>query len=173
MEPSFPLPAKVNRHLDRPPRERGKQIHARSTGKDQVPVLVVRDRSGATANFKLTAIDKKTIKPPLQAILAKDAIFCSDGAAVYRSVVHSLGITHRPVNLAAGIRVRCRRFTIFRTLMSATADSNNGWEDFMGARPSTWKIIWAGEDSWNAGASTTRRSLDFKPLSDEKISFND
>nr|MBA3756462.1 IS1595 family transposase [Nitrosomonas sp.] len=27
------------------------------------------------------------------------------GAAVYRSVAHSLGITHRPVNLSAGIRV--------------------------------------------------------------------
>ena len=48
---------------------------------------------------------KKTIELPLRAILAKDAIFCSDGAAVYRSVAHSLGITHRPVNLSAGIRV--------------------------------------------------------------------
>lgn len=104
-ETFFPLSCKGQRHLNRPPRKRGKQIHARGTGKDQVPVLVVRDRSGATADFKLTAIDKKAIESPLQPILAKDAIFCSDGAAVYRSVAHSLGITHRPVNLSAGIRV--------------------------------------------------------------------
>jgi len=104
-ETFFPSSCKGQRHLNRPPRKRGKQIHARGTGKDQVPVLVVRDRSGATADFILNALDKKTIEPPLRAILAKDAIFCSDGAAVYRSVAHSLGITHRPVNLSAGIRV--------------------------------------------------------------------
>ncbi|SDZ19907.1 hypothetical protein SAMN05421754_10932 [Nitrosomonas sp. Nm58] len=103
MKPSFPLPAKVNRQLDRPPRKRGKQIHARSTGKDQVPVLVVRDRSGATADFKLTAIDKKTIELPLQAILAKDAIFCSDGAAVYRSVAY------KPRNYPSSRQPRCQR----------------------------------------------------------------
>ncbi|WP_143001967.1 IS1595 family transposase, partial [Nitrosomonas mobilis] len=104
-ETFFPSSCKGQRHLNRPPRKRGKQIHVRGTGKDQVPVLVVRDRSGATADFMLNALDKKTIEPPLRAILAKDAIFCSDGAAVYRSVAHSLGITHRPVNLSAGIRV--------------------------------------------------------------------
>ena len=104
-ETFFPSSCKGQRHLNRPPRKRGKQIHLRGTGKDQVPVLVVRDRSGATADFMLNALDKKTIEPPLRAILAKDAIFCSDGAAVYRSVAHSLGITHRPVNLSAGIRV--------------------------------------------------------------------
>lgn len=104
-ETFFPYSCKGQRHLDRPPRKRGKQIHARGTGKDQVPVLVVRDRSGATADFKLAAIDKEAIEPPLRAVLAKDAIFCSDGAAVYRTVAHRLGITHRPVNLSAGIRV--------------------------------------------------------------------
>ena len=77
----------------------------RGTGKDQVPVLIVRDRSGATADFMLDAIDKKAIEHPLRTVLKKDVIFCSDGAAVYRSVARSLGITHRPVNLAAGVRV--------------------------------------------------------------------
>src|SRR5690606_10008198 len=79
-ETFFPSSCKGQRHLNRPPRKRGKQIHIRGTGKDQVPVLVVRDRSGATADFMLNALDKKTIEPPLRAILAKDAIFCSDGA---------------------------------------------------------------------------------------------
>jgi transposase-like protein len=104
-ETYFPYSCKGQRHLNRPPRKRGKQIHARGTGKDQVPVLVVRDRSGATADFKLTAADTVTMEPLLRAILAKDAILCSDGGPVYRSVAHQLGITHRPVNLAAGIRV--------------------------------------------------------------------
>lgn len=104
-ETFFPYSCKGQRHLDRPARRRGKQIHERGTGKDQVPVLVVRDRSGATADFKLAATDAETLKPPLQDILAKDAILCSDGGAVFRSVARTLGITHRPINLSAGIRV--------------------------------------------------------------------
>lgn len=104
-ETFLPVSCKGQRHLNRPPRKRGKQIHARGTGKNQVPVLVARDRSGATADFVLTATDRKAIEPPLQAILAKDAVLCSDGAVVYRSVARRLGITHRPVNLSAGIRV--------------------------------------------------------------------
>ncbi len=104
-ETFFPVSCKGQRQLDRPPRKCGKQIHMRGTGKDQVPVLIVRDRSGATADFMLDAIDKKAIEPPLRTVLEKDVIFCSDGAAVYRSVARSLGITHRPVNLAAGVRV--------------------------------------------------------------------
>lgn len=39
--------------------------------KDQVPVLIVRDRSGATADFMLDAIDKKAIEPPLRTVLKK------------------------------------------------------------------------------------------------------
>jgi transposase-like protein len=104
-ETYFPYSCKGQRHLDRPPRKRGKQIHGRGTSKDQIPVLVVRERSGATADFKLTSADTVTMAPLLRAMLAKDAILCSDGGPVYRSVAHQLGMTHRPVNLAAGIRV--------------------------------------------------------------------
>jgi transposase-like protein len=104
-ETFFPHSCKGQRHLDRPPRRRGQQIHTRGTGKDQVPVLVVRDRSGATADFKLEATDSEALEPPLRAVVAKDAILCSDGGAVYRAVASKLGVTHRPVNRAAGVRV--------------------------------------------------------------------
>jgi len=104
-ETCFPHSCKGQRHLDRPPRRRGKQIHTRGTGKDQVPVWVVRDRSGATADFKLDATDSEALEPPLRAVMAQDAILCSDGGAVYRAVASKLGVAHRPVNLAAGIRV--------------------------------------------------------------------
>src|SRR5690606_26320106 len=93
-ETSFPLSCKGQRHLDRPPRKRGKQIYTRGTGKDkdQLPVLVARDRSAATADFMLNVLDKKTIESPLWAVLVKDAIFCSNAAA-YRSVAYSFGIS--------------------------------------------------------------------------------
>jgi transposase-like protein len=104
-ETFFPYSCKGQRELDRPARKRGKQIHTRGTGKDQVPVLVVRDRTGATADFKLTADNAETIKLPLGNLLAKDAILCSDGSPLYKAASKALNITHRPVNLAAGIRV--------------------------------------------------------------------
>lgn len=104
-ETYFPYSCKGQRHLDRAPRQRGHAIHARGTGPDQVPVLIVRDRSGATADFKLTAATTAEIEPPLRAVLAHDAVLCSDGASVYRAVAQHLPITHRPVNLSAGIRV--------------------------------------------------------------------
>jgi hypothetical protein len=104
-ETYFPYSCKGQRHLGRPPRKRGHAIHARGTGKDQVPVLIVRDRSGATADFHLSAANVAQIEPPLRAILAPDTVLCSDGAGVYRSVAQHLKITHRPINLSAGIRV--------------------------------------------------------------------
>jgi transposase-like protein len=104
-ETYFPYSCKGQRHLDRPPRQRGHAIHARGTGSEQVPVLIVRDRSGATADFQLTAATTAEIEPPLRAVLAPDAILCSDGASVYRAVAQHLHLTHRPINLSAGIRV--------------------------------------------------------------------
>ena len=104
-ETYFPYSCKGQRHLGRPPRRRGHAIHARGTGKDQVPVLMVRDRSGATADFQLIAASAAEIEPPLRAILAADAVLCSDGASVYRAVAQHLNVAHRPVNLSAGIRV--------------------------------------------------------------------
>lgn len=104
-ETYFPYSCKGQRHLGRPPRKRGHALHTRGTGKDQVPVLIVRDRSGATADFQLTAANAAEIEPPLCAILAPDVVLCSDGARVYRAVAQHMKITHRPVNLSAGIRV--------------------------------------------------------------------
>jgi hypothetical protein len=104
-ETFFPYSCKGQRGLDRPARKRGKQIHTRGTGKGQIPVLVVRDRTGATADFKLAADNAEAVGLPLRNILAKDAILCSDGSPVYKAVAKELNITHRPVNLAAGIRV--------------------------------------------------------------------
>ena len=57
----FPNSCKGQRQLDRPPRQRGKRIHTRGTGQDQVPVPVVRDRSGVTGDFKLEGTDSMAI----------------------------------------------------------------------------------------------------------------
>jgi hypothetical protein len=60
---------------------------------------------GATADCQLDKDNAPAVTACLDPLVARDAILCSDGAAVYRSAAHALGLTHRPVNLAQGIRV--------------------------------------------------------------------
>ena len=72
---------------------------------NQIPVLICRDRTGSTADFVLDKADKEHIGAALKLILAKDAILCTDSGKVLGAAARGMGITHRPVNLAAGVRV--------------------------------------------------------------------
>lgn len=91
--------------LGRPARKRGGRATKRGLSAEQVPVLVARDRSGTTADFILAADDAPHVAAALQPILAKDAILCTDGSKALAAAARTMGITHRPVNLSAGIRV--------------------------------------------------------------------
>lgn len=99
---------KGQRHLHRPPRKRG----GRGAHYERVAVLVVRDRSGQTADYRLEAIDTPHISAVLAPLIEKDAILCTDGASVYRRVARTLGLTHRAINVQRGIRVREGAFHI-------------------------------------------------------------
>ncbi|MDP2829143.1 MAG: IS1595 family transposase [Sulfuricellaceae bacterium] len=91
--------------LGRTPRKRGGKAEKRGTSKEQVPVLVARDRSGNTADFILDSDDADHIVDALKPILATDAIFCSDGSKAMAAAARKMKVAHRPVNLSAGIRV--------------------------------------------------------------------
>ncbi|MGV8892140.1 MAG: IS1595 family transposase [Burkholderiaceae bacterium] len=77
----------------------------RGTSAQYIPVLVVLDRDGATADFRLTGVSAKEIEPVLGPLLADDVILCTDGAAAYGIVARHIGVVHHPVNLVQGIRV--------------------------------------------------------------------
>lgn len=96
---------KGQRKLDRKPRRRGGSASKRGLSKEQVPVLVARDRSGGTADFILAADGKANIVAALRPILASDAILCTDGSSVLAAAAKEIGVTHRPVNVSAGQRV--------------------------------------------------------------------
>lgn len=99
---------KGQRHLHRPARKRG----GVGPAWEHIAVLVARDRSGQTADFRLEQCDAAHIAAALQPLVDKDAILCTDGASVYKSVAHTLGLTHRAVNVSKGIRVVDRVFHI-------------------------------------------------------------
>lgn len=96
---------KGQRKLDRKPRKRGGRAAKRGLSKEQVPVLVARDRAGATDDFILVAHSKANIVASLKPILAPDAILCTDGSSMLAAAAKEIGITHRPVNVSAGQRV--------------------------------------------------------------------
>lgn len=95
---------KGQRHLDRKPRRRGGRAAKRGLSKEQVPVLVARDRSGATANIILAADSKAELVAALKPLLPSDTILCTDGSSVLAAAVKEVGVTHRPVNVSAGQR---------------------------------------------------------------------
>jgi len=97
---------KGQRHLSRPARRRGGVGRTRGTGSDQIAVLVVRDRSGETANLRLVRLDAAHVIAALRPLIAPDAILCTDGASVYKTFARVTGITHRPVSAHQGLRVR-------------------------------------------------------------------
>ncbi|RLA19806.1 MAG: IS1595 family transposase, partial [Gammaproteobacteria bacterium] len=104
-ETYFPLSFKGSRQLPRLPHLRGHAIHQRGTGSEQVPVLVLRDRHGATTDFKLSSASQIEEAPILAHVVASDAVLCTDGSASLRCAARQAGIAHRALNLSAGVRV--------------------------------------------------------------------
>lgn len=93
---------KGQRHLYRPARKRG----GTAQQWERIPVLVVRDRSGQTADFRLERVDTQHIAAALGPLVEKDAVLCTDGATVYQAATRLLGLRHEAVNLTRGIRVK-------------------------------------------------------------------
>lgn len=93
------------RGLPRAARKRGGKASKRGLSDEQIPVLICRDRAGSMADFVLERADKEHISAVLKPILAADAILCTDGGKALGAAAREMGIVHRPVNLAQGIRV--------------------------------------------------------------------
>ncbi len=96
---------KGQRHLPRSARKRGGKAVKKGASKEQVPVLVVRDRHGETADCILHGTSTQQIEPALIPLLNKDVILCTDGMPTYKQIARQANIVHRPVNIAAGQRV--------------------------------------------------------------------
>lgn len=91
--------------LDRKARKRGGKASKPGMSSEQVPVLVARDRTGATMDCVLTAVNMQTLSAALRPVLAKDAVLCTDGSLALAAAAREIGVEHHAVNLSAGIRV--------------------------------------------------------------------
>lgn len=93
------------RGMPRAPRKRGSKASKRGLSDEQIPVLICRDRAGSTSDFVLEKADKAHICAALKPLLASDAVLCTDSGKALGAAAREMGVTHRPINLAAGIRV--------------------------------------------------------------------
>lgn len=93
------------RGMSRPARKRGGKASKRGLSKDQIPVLICRDRAGREADFVLDKDDQARVSAALRPILAADTVLCTDASKTLAAVAKEIGLTHRPVNLAAAQRV--------------------------------------------------------------------
>ena len=91
--------------MTRKPRKRGGTASKRGLSSEQIPILICRDRTGETADFILDKADKMHISAVLKPLLASDAMICTDSGKALTAAIRDIGITHRPINLAAGVRV--------------------------------------------------------------------
>lgn len=103
---------KGERDLARPPRQRGGVAAKRGLSDEQIPVLIARDRSTITTDAILDKANTQAVRTVLEPLVDPDAVLCTDGSAIYRSVAEQIHIAHIPVNLSAGIRVVDHAFHI-------------------------------------------------------------
>lgn len=96
---------KGQRQLPRIARKRGGVGRTRGYSPDHIPVLVVRDRHRATADFILETIDAAHIQKALKPLVDPEAVLCTDGASVYAAFARKTGIRHEAIR-AQGPRVR-------------------------------------------------------------------
>jgi len=88
------------------PKKRGEKAKKPGLSSEQIPVLVARDRNGATLSRQLGAVNIYNISATLVPIIQKDSVICTDGHAVYATVAKNCKALHKPLNIKSGIKVR-------------------------------------------------------------------
>lgn len=81
------------RGLPRAPRKRGGKAAKRGLSAEQIPVMVARDRGGATIDGVLPRLDAASITAVLGAAVGKSAELCCDGGSAIKAFARRAGIT--------------------------------------------------------------------------------
>ena len=92
------------RKAHRKTRRRGGRATRRGMSVEHDVVLVVRDRSGATSDQIVRALDTAHLAAVLQPLLRCDTVLCTDGSAGLAAAARHIGVEHHALNLSAGQR---------------------------------------------------------------------
>ncbi|WP_249226949.1 IS1595 family transposase [Alicyclobacillus mengziensis] len=80
------------------PRKHGKEEHKRGRSKDQVPVMVLRDRTARTVSLVMPSMKTEEIARQMLPVLGQDMVLCTDAYRGYKTVTKSAGIQHIALN---------------------------------------------------------------------------
>ena len=101
--------------LGRKPRKRGGKASKPGLSDEHTPVLIARDRSGATTDAMLDKVDAAHITAHLAPVVDKDSLLISDGRKAYWSV---------PANMTHVQSLR----TLIPVLSGATDRAGRSWQ---------------------------------------------
>ena len=93
---------KGERDLDHKPRKRGGKASQRGLSKEQIPVLIVRDREGHTTDAVLKSANTEEINRVIFPLIEDDVLICSDGSRIYKVFTKMHKLTHKIINASAG-----------------------------------------------------------------------
>jgi hypothetical protein len=88
------------------PRTHGKEVHKRGRSKEQVPVLVLRDRTARTVSLVMPSMKTEEIARQMLPVLGQDTVLCTDAYRGYKIVCKAAGINHVALNQNKGDRSR-------------------------------------------------------------------
>lgn len=92
---------KGERTLERIARKRGGSASQRGLSKEQIPVLIVRDRGKHTVDAVLPANTTEEITKVLSSVISPDALLCSDGNRIYQAFAKKMKLVHKAINVSA------------------------------------------------------------------------
>ena len=97
---------KGERDLERKPRKRGGKASQRGLSKEQIPVLIVRDRDGHTTDAVLESANTEEISKVISPLIDDDVLLCSDGNRIYQVFARKHNLTHKIINASAGEHIK-------------------------------------------------------------------
>ena len=92
------------------PRRRGGKARKRGLSREQVPILVAADRTGATLSHTLPALNADSVREALEPVIARDALLVSDANRCYpprRSGARHPSREHQPLPPASVCAAPC------------------------------------------------------------------
>jgi len=95
-------PRRMQAEQSRAQRRRGGKAAQRGLSDQQVPILVLRDRFGQTANSVLPRDDARHIAQAIAPCVAADTILCTDASRAMAAAARTEGIAHEAVDTARG-----------------------------------------------------------------------
>ncbi len=87
-------------------RDAGEQGQQAGPSDEQVPVLVVADRSGATVRAVLPAVNADPLREVIAPVVDEDIVLVTDGHRTCPRCAAAIGVHHEALNLSRSERVR-------------------------------------------------------------------